>query len=104
MGFIKNRKYEALTTEMEELKEKFSEFENQDVRVREEMKHCKVKGKKLEKALEAEKTKVKQKIKLFQAKHNFHYKFHLCHFGKQHLRNIVVDFNPEPSIVVLDCV
>ena len=52
------RQYEELTKKCEESKEKFSEFEQKDVRLREDLKHSKAKSKKLDKQLEQEKQKV----------------------------------------------
>ena len=40
------------------MREKFSEFEQEDVRVREDLKHSKAKAKKLDKTIDAEKKKV----------------------------------------------
>lgn len=43
---------------MEETKEKFADFEKQDVKCREDLKHAKGKTKKLDKTLEQEKKRV----------------------------------------------
>ena len=50
--------YQDLNKKCEEMQEKFSHFEQEDVRVREGLKHGKGKAKKLEKVIEAEKKKV----------------------------------------------
>lgn len=52
------RKYEVLAKECEDLKAEFSQFEQRDVRCREDLKMARVKAKKLEKQLEQEKKKV----------------------------------------------
>ncbi|XP_033759958.1 structural maintenance of chromosomes protein 4-like isoform X2 [Pecten maximus] len=54
------KQYEQLVVKGDEAKERFSEFEKQDVKCREDMKHTKSKAKKLEKTLEQEKTKVEE--------------------------------------------
>lgn len=56
--FCFSRQYEELNKLCEETKEKFTAFEQQDVRCREDLKHSKAKRKKLEKTLDQEKTKV----------------------------------------------
>ena len=53
-----NRAFDDLTKKCEENKEKFSEFEKQDVKLREDLKHGKAKSKKLDKNVEQEKKKV----------------------------------------------
>ena len=52
------RAYDDLTKKCEENKEKFSEFEKQDVKLREDLKHAKAKSKKLDKNVDQEKKKV----------------------------------------------
>ncbi|XP_069103456.1 structural maintenance of chromosomes protein 4-like [Argopecten irradians] len=54
------KQYEDLVAKGDEAKERFSEFEKQDVKCREDMKHTKSKAKKLEKTLEQEKRKVEE--------------------------------------------
>lgn len=51
--------YEAQMKHLEESKAKFTEYEKQDVKCREDLKHSKQKAKKLEKQIEQEKKKVK---------------------------------------------
>ena len=53
-----NRDFEKLTKDVEETKEKFADFEKQDVKCREDLKHAKGKTKKLDKTLEQEKKRV----------------------------------------------
>jgi hypothetical protein len=53
--------YEAQVKHLEESKEKFTEYEKQDVKCREDLKHNKQKSKKLKKQLEQEKKKVSDK-------------------------------------------
>ena len=53
------RTHEDLAKKCEETKAKFAEYEQQDVRCREDLKHAKGKGKKLKKALEQEQKKVR---------------------------------------------
>ena len=48
------REYESHSKQCEDTKEKFSEFDRQDVKCREDIKHTKAKIKKLEKTLEQE--------------------------------------------------
>lgn len=55
------RDFEKLTKDVEETKEKFAEFEKQDVKCREDLKHAKGKTKKLDKTLEQEKKRVSDK-------------------------------------------
>lgn len=52
------RAFDDLKKECEECKEKFSECEKADVKLREDLKNAKAKGKKLEKSTEQEKKKV----------------------------------------------
>ena len=52
------KKYEKLKVSSEEKKEEFSQFEQQDVRCREGLKHAKMRSKKLDKQVEQEKKKV----------------------------------------------
>ena len=52
------RAYDDLTKKCEENKEKFSEYEKQDVKLREDLKHAKAKSKKLDKNVDQEKKKV----------------------------------------------
>lgn len=58
--------YEAQKQHLEESKEKFTEYEKQDVKCREDLKHNKQKTKKLEKQLEQEKKKAEE-LKLVPA-------------------------------------
>ena len=55
---ILKRKHEECCAKVEAKKDEFSRFEQQDVSIREELKHAKAKLKKLEKSLEQEKKKV----------------------------------------------
>lgn len=57
--YFVHRAYDDLTKQCEEGKEKFSECEKADVKLREDLKHAKAKGKKLEKSTDQEKKKVK---------------------------------------------
>ena len=57
-----NRDFEKLTKDVEETKEKFADFEKQDVKCREDLKHAKGKTKKLEKTLEQEKKRVSVQV------------------------------------------
>lgn len=52
------RKYNKITKFIEENKEKFTQLDLQDVKVRENLKHAKSKAKKLEKQLQKDKEKV----------------------------------------------
>lgn len=52
--------FEKLTKDVEETKEKFADFEKQDVKCREDLKHAKGKTKKLDKTLEQEKKRVEE--------------------------------------------
>ncbi|XP_064614893.1 structural maintenance of chromosomes protein 4-like [Liolophura sinensis] len=54
------KEYEATVKACEERKDEFAEFEKQDVKCREDFKHCKANAKKLEKSLEQEKKKVEE--------------------------------------------
>ncbi|KAJ8309843.1 hypothetical protein KUTeg_011708 [Tegillarca granosa] len=56
----KNQEYDNLVKLCEENKEKFAEFEKQDVKCREDLKHSRAKSKKLEKGLEQDKKKVEE--------------------------------------------
>ena len=60
-----HRQYEELSAKCEESKEKFSEFDRLDVRLREDLKHARAKAKKLDKNVEQEKKKVREGILLF---------------------------------------
>ena len=63
--FVVFRAYDDLTKQCEENKEKFSDFEKADVKMREDLKHAKSKSKKLEKSVEQEKKKVYFKFSFF---------------------------------------
>ncbi len=52
------RKHEECVSNVEKKKEEFSKYEQQDVAIREELKHIKATSKKLEKSLDQEKKKV----------------------------------------------
>jgi len=56
--FFSFRKLEKITKFIEENKEKFTQLDLQDVKVRENLKHAKSKAKKLEKQLQKDKEKV----------------------------------------------
>ncbi len=59
------RSYDALSARVDAKKEEFTQFEQEDVRIREELKHAKAKAKKLEKSIEAEKKKVNMSMECF---------------------------------------
>ncbi len=63
-----SRSYDALSARVDAKKEEFTQFEQEDVRIREELKHAKAKAKKLEKSIEAEKKKVNVSTFFFQTK------------------------------------
>lgn len=58
MFFFSTRKQNKLNKYIETQKEKFTQLDLQDVEVREKIKHCKSKNKKLQKQLEKDKEKV----------------------------------------------
>jgi len=55
---VNPRAHDDLTKQCEEEKEKFSEFEKSEVKMREDLKHAKNKAKKLDKTVETERKKV----------------------------------------------
>lgn len=61
--FLFCSEYKSLVEKCEETKEKFSEYEKQDVKCREDLKHAKAKSKKLDKSLEQEKKKVGTQVR-----------------------------------------
>ncbi|XP_071085692.1 structural maintenance of chromosomes protein 4-like [Haliotis cracherodii] len=54
------KEYETLVKQCEETKNEFKEFERQDVKCREDLKHSKAKTKKLDKTLDQEKRKIEE--------------------------------------------